>query len=233
MKCEKDHVNHEKVYYGNILPDCDEIKKRTDELGKYMSQLNQYIVDIIERLTNLKENINNFYNIYIDLIKNIENKNRNYQILNNILEICNNDVIKDITTIVEETDSKNKFNLILDISKKYEIPHKDEITIIYKINNNDKKVKIFDSEFIRNNKKYCKIIYNNKEMDLKEYFDVEDNYEKLAIKLIGINKITNANKMFYECPNLESIPNINEWNLTKIVEMNDMFKGSNQLLNVE
>ena len=229
MKCEKEHVNHEKLYYGNIIPDSAEIKNKADKLGKSIKELNKDIEDLIERLHNFKENINNFYKIYIDVTKNLDNKNRNYEILNNILEISNNDIIKDIKNISEEKNSKEKFNLIIDISNNYlEIPKDDEITLIYKINNNDKLIKIFDEEFIKNNKNICKIIYKEKEMELKERFDVSAENDKLIIKLKGINKITNANKMFYECLNLASIPDLAKWNLCKVVELKDMFKGCHQ-----
>ena len=39
----------------------------------------------------------------------------------------------------------------------------DEITIIYKIDNNNK-LKVFDEKFVKKNKKYCKIIYDKKYM---------------------------------------------------------------------
>ena len=152
MKCEKDHINHEKVYYGNIMPDSDEIKLRADELGKYIYQLNENIENIIEKLNRYKENINNFYQIYTEVIHNVDFKNRNYEILNNINEILNNDVINDIKRIVEENNNKNKFNLILDISDKLELTDDDEITLIYKRNINDERIKIFNSEFVNNNK---------------------------------------------------------------------------------
>jgi hypothetical protein len=82
-------------------------------------------------LNNLKENFNNFYNIYTEIIQNVDNKNWNYEILNNIFELNDdNDVIKDIKNICEEKDLKNKFNLILEISDKIEISNKDEITLV-------------------------------------------------------------------------------------------------------
>ena len=34
IKCEKEHLNHEKIYFGNILPDIDENKKGIKELEK-------------------------------------------------------------------------------------------------------------------------------------------------------------------------------------------------------
>ena len=230
MKCEKDHTNHDKVYYGNILPDSDEIKHMKEELGKNMIQLNENIDSYIKSLNNFKEKINSFYQIYTDIINNVDNKNRNYEILNNIIEIRNNDVIKDIKKIIEEKDNKNKFNLIYDITHEIDLKNSDEITVVYKINNNDKKIKILDSEFVKNNKNICKIIYKNEEIELKELLDIDPNSEKLVIKLKGINKITNANKMFYECLNLESIPDFVKWDLSNVINNNDMFKGCNENL---
>ena len=81
-------------------------------------------------MNNLKENFNNFYNIYTEIIQNVDNKNWNYEILNNIFELNDNDVFKDIKNICEEKDLKNKFNLILEISDKIEISNKDEITLV-------------------------------------------------------------------------------------------------------
>ena len=48
---------------------------------------------------------------------------------------------------------------------------KDEIEIIYKPKNKGK-IKIFGSQFVYYNKDKCKIIYNNKEYELTEYFDI-------------------------------------------------------------
>ena len=67
----------------------------------------------------------------------------------------------------------------------------DEITIIYKIDNNNK-LKVFDEKFVKKNKKYCKIIYDNKTYDLNEYFNIDNikhNKDILKIKLKGISKI--------------------------------------------
>ena len=230
MKCEKDHIEHEKIYYGSILPDSEEINFKTEELKKYITQLNYDIDDIISRLTFYKENLNKYLEIYNDIMKSVESKNRNYEILNNIIELNNNDTIKDIKNIIKEKNVKNKVNLILDITEKIGIMNNDEITLIYKNKNKDKSIKIFGSEFVNNNKNMCKIICNNKEYELQEYYVIEPDKEKLVIKLKGINNITNANKMFYECTALSSIPDIKKWDLTNVIEMNEVFKGCDQSL---
>jgi len=45
------------------------------------------------------------------------------------------------------------------------------------------------------------------------------------IKLKGISRITNANKMFYECIKLVFIPDIQKFDVSNISEMNEMFIG--------
>ena len=61
----------------------------------------------------------------------------------------------------------------------------EEIIIRYKINKNEKEIKIFDSKFIENNKNKCKIIYEGKEYEIKEKFNIDDKNknEILEIKL--------------------------------------------------
>ena len=225
IKCEKEHTEHKKIYYGDILSNEDEIAMKIAYFGRDINKLNKDIDNIIEKLNGYKDNIKEFYDIYIDVMKNVQNKNRNYELLNNIIEMSDNDVIKDLKNIVNENNIKNKINLILDITEKSKILDNDEITLIYKVNKNDKTIKIFDAHFVENNKNVCKIIYNKKVLEVKEYIDIKNEKEKLIIKLKGINNITNASKMFYECKALESIPDIINFDLSRIIEMNEMFKG--------
>ena len=84
----------------------------------------------------------------------------------------------------------------------------------------NKKLKILDQSFIINNKDKCKIIYKNKEYELKEYFeDIDNNYNKkdeITIKL-RINKdIVDMRYMFYKCNSLIKIRVI-----TKVNSFND------------
>ena len=59
---------------------------------------------------------------------------------------------------------------------------------------------MFNPEFIRNNKKYCKILYNREEYDLQEEFKTKAimDRETLEIKLKGISKITNMLQCFMD-----------------------------------
>ena len=83
------------------------------------------------------------------------------------------------------------------------------LKIIYRQNQNDKeKLRIFGNSFVRKNSNKCKIIFQNKKLCLKEYFDEikkVDNFKNLIIlKLKGINNITDTSFMFHMCKSLLS-----------------------------
>ena len=42
----------------------------------------------------------------------------------------------------------------------------DIINITYKVNDGEDSIKIFGSEFVKNNKAHCKIIYEDQELEL-------------------------------------------------------------------
>ena len=44
MICEKEHINHEKIYFGDILPNIN------NDIGIYIKKLNKEISDIIDKL---------------------------------------------------------------------------------------------------------------------------------------------------------------------------------------
>ena len=55
--------------------------------------------------------------------------------------------------------------------------YKNEIKIIYNINE-EEKIKIFGKVFVENNYK-CKIIYDNKEYELKEELEIKNKNESI------------------------------------------------------
>ena len=66
---------------------------------------------------------------------------------------------------------------------------------------NDSQIKLFGSDFVKRNKKKCKIIYNEKEYDLIEYFTFDNNYnhkDSIKIQLRINNNIKDISYMFYE-----------------------------------
>ena len=153
--------------------------------------------------------MNIYYKINEDIINNYNIKNRNYEILYNLNKIKEDNIEKELENIIN-SDIKNKFNNIFNIYTKMNF---DEINIIYKVNEDDNEVKLFDLDFVERNKNKCKIIYEGEEEELKEKMEIYTSWfstkiNQLEIKLKGILNITDMSDMFSYCSSLLSLPDI-------------------------
>ena len=200
MQCEIEHDNsHKIINYRSIYPKIDNIKNKMNELKNIIDKFNNEINNIINILLKVKNNINKYYEINNRIINNYEIKNRNYQRLQNINDINNEIIINDLNKIIKDNNINDKFNNILNIFTKMNIDNKskknmnkednkilennnNEITLIYKINLNEDKIKIFGSDFVQK-KNNCKIKYENKEYELNEYFDIKNYKIEINLKL--------------------------------------------------
>ena len=104
---------------------------------------------------------------------------------------------------------------------------KNSIRIKYKITEKNKKTKIFGYYFVINNKNLCKMIIDNKEYDLEEYFYFDNTNE---LMLINVKNINNIDYMFEHCDSLLDISNFD--NLTNIIKMKHLFYGCKSLLSL-
>ena len=77
----------------------------------------------------------------------------------------NDNIIKEINNINDDNNINSKFNKINNIYNKI-YDKIDEIIIIYNIKDKENEIKIFDSNFVNNNKDTCKIIYEDEIYDL-------------------------------------------------------------------
>ncbi len=134
---------------------------------------------------------------------------------------------------------KKKIGINLNINNNVKKQFSNEITIIYDIRINkekqNKEIKLFGSKFVENNKDKCTIIFNNKEMELKESLNInnsEINNNQLKIILKGINKITDASCLFHCCTSLSSLPDIDKWDISNVVKMDYIFSGINESKNI-
>ena len=119
----------------------------------------------------------------------------------------------------------------------------------------EKKIRLFNSQFLKDNKnKNFKLIFEDKEYDLIDEFDISDKNIKdfLEIKLKGdFTKIspkamfflcnclysldgiqnwdatyfTDISQMFHNCRNLREIPDISKWDTKNVKDMNHLFDG--------
>ena len=89
-------------------------------------------------------------------------------------------------------------------------------------------IKLFGSGFVGRNKDKCKIIYNEEEYDLMEYFTFDNNcnHNSIKIQLRINNNITDIRNMFYACEELLSISDllVDNFNIT---DTNKSFDGNN------
>ena len=74
----------------------------------------------------------------------------------------------------------------------------NEICCTYKIDKENKNLRIFGDKFVENNKDMCKIVYNENEQELSGTFNTENmNTNELKIKLKGILPQNRKIKYFY------------------------------------
>ena len=143
--------------------------------------------------------------------------------------------INDIENKIANTKINKIENKIKDINKNL-----NELTIIYKIDKNDKRIKLFGEKFIENNKNNCKIIIDNKEEEIIEYININEEMkkrDKLEIKLKEIKTITNMSYMFGDewpncCDKLISLPDISQWDTKNVTNMSYMFYYCNSLSSI-
>ena len=167
--------------------------------------------NIIENIMSQDDKNNNRMNILVEIIIKDENGNKIIKSKDIILKNINNNNIKDkLYDILNLYDNMNKNEI------------NNEMTIIYK--NDENKIKLFDKNFINNNKDNCYLIINNEKTELKEYLEINNNkLKQIEIKLYETKPITNMYSMFYSCSSLQSLPDISKWNTEKVTYMSYMF----------
>jgi len=227
LSCYDEHNNHEIISYEKFNPNIDKIKSDIIKLKDTIDIFKSDIKIIINKLNKVIENIDIYYNINKDIINYYEKKNRNYEILQNINEI-NNNIIKEINKKNKENNIINKFKEIMNIYKKM---GNNEIELIYNINEEDKergKINILGKSFVNNYKNICKIIYENNEYELNKEFKINNN-NILKIRLKNILDISNMNNIFNGCDSLSSLTDLSKWDTTNINNMSFIFYNCTEL----
>ena len=147
-------------------------------------------------------------------LKNLNNK-----------KLFKNNIFKKFYSIKNEKDSfKNLMNFLFNIYAPIKnIKNKEDIKkdvgklnfsnkaeIIYKMhekNNINKRIKLFDSVFVQNNKDKLSVEINGIQSELNEYYINDNNEEvlKVTLKELPNKSLTDMSYMFNNCKNLVSV----------------------------
>ena len=84
LLCIKEHHGHEMINYGDIIPDINIVKDEFNEFDNTIIKFKKYIDELVLKLKKLKDNLDNYHQIYDNIIKNFDQKKINYNIINNI-----------------------------------------------------------------------------------------------------------------------------------------------------
>ena len=218
-----DHNEHKRTMFLNILPKKDDLKKKMEELKDRICLIDQNIKLLMQILKEVMDKLNIYYKINEDIINIFDDNNTNFEVINYLNKFQNNNIIEDLTKVIDSYAITDKFNNLFNIYSKMNF---DEITLVYNVKNK-KEIQLFGDTFVERYKGKCKIIINGVEQELKNihYFGMffGTNQEILEIKLKGIKNITNMSCMFNLCSSLILLPNIDKWDTSYVKDMSGMF----------
>ena len=128
--CENTHKGHKIVYYGQIMPDKNDIKTKLEELKQTIDIFENNIKDIVKILNKVVQNIELYYKIKNNIFQNLDNENRNFESLCNLINITKDDyAIRDMNEIINEKNACNKFNNIFKLYQKINAQNNDDLNI--------------------------------------------------------------------------------------------------------
>ncbi len=226
MQCDMEHDNNHKIIlYREIKPNIDNIKNRMKELKEIIDKFNNNSEQLIILLKCVKENIEEYYNIYNNIIKNYDIKNRNYEIFYNLNNINNDIIIKDLKEIINENNIINKFTKIYNIyDKMNKYNKKNEID-----NNNDKNGKEMEiNKEIKSKLKEEENKEKNKEINEDKEIMKYKNEINLIYKTKGKGKQNIFGEKFVE-NNKDNIELIINGKKSELIKEYELEEGNNNI----
>ena len=193
--CEKEHSNHNKISFGEILPDKQKLEEDRNNLWTAVEQFEKDIQNIIQIFNEVVRNIQFYYNLYDNIINNYEIQNRNYIILQNInyFSKYNISFISELKKIIENNNLSYKFENIINMFNQMNKQNK----ILGKKENPSKKETNSKNESIE----HFKSINKNKN-DLNTEMNIKDKFENFNIEKIKKVKSLTKKKSFDKAINL-------------------------------
>jgi surface protein len=190
----------------------------------------------ITKISPQKDNYGNFIMPIFNYFRNYNDKNKalneSKELINSIQneEQPNNRVPAIVNNLIDLpeyydyiSEKKNNFNLNNLPDNKL-----NQMIIYYNIDEDDDKIRLFCGDFVKNNENNCYLLIDKKKHELCNYLILNEAQKRgniLEIKLIEYKPIINMGFMFFQCPSLVSLPDINNWDTKNITKMNSMFNG--------
>ena len=140
----------------------------------------------------------------------------------NDIQINQEDIIESQMSQINKGENKIKVLVELILNK---------MTILYKIDKDKEKIKLFGDNFVNNNKNNCCLLIEGKRTELCTELILNEKQKEnntLEIQLIEIKPITNMSYMF-EQSRVESLPDISSWNTENVTDMNNLFASCGAL----
>ena len=188
----------------------------------------------IQEVKKTEENNEPYYEIKLLYLGKYQNKIENLE--SEIPESEFKTQMKEIGLIPEEKMENSKEVIQQYQEYKEEVDNiileNDEINIIYNVKDKNE-IMIFGNAFVSNNLGICKIVFQEKEYNLMQFFNIkeftEDKLTQLHIKLRYINNITDFSYMFHKCTRLLSIDDLYKLNLENVTNISYMFSECESL----
>ena len=100
IMCEKEHKEHKMIFFGDIIPNIDELKNQLIEKKKEIDSFKENIKKVLGKLNDFLKIIDTYIDINNEMLDNYDIRKKNYVILSNISEInYNNDIFKKLRDI--------------------------------------------------------------------------------------------------------------------------------------
>ena len=245
MLCEKNHnKNHNIIEYKNLIENKNDLNNEINKFKKKIEIFSNDVKKIVNILNGIIKKMNIYFEINNDLLNNYEPQNKNFQILNNIKEVRNNILMKDIDEIVKEKNIIYKFEKIMQFTNNADT---DEVIIKYKILNNNMNPKVDDSlqgMGMQNFPIPSMDMENGQMRDMGQFMGMNSQYSLVDIfgqrfkennykncEFIYEGKNYNLKEDIYVYKNLDTIE-IKLMGINKITNMCGMFEGCSSLLSI-
>ena len=100
IMCEKEHKEHKMIFFGDIIPNIEELKNQLIEKKKEIDSFKENIKKVLGKLNDFMKIIDTYIDINNEMLDNYDIRKKNYAVLSNISEInFNNNIFKKLRDI--------------------------------------------------------------------------------------------------------------------------------------